>query len=40
MYEVSRTFKRKVVIWNEIMIHFGFPKLTTNDQRPYKDEEW
>ncbi len=40
MYEVFRTFKRKVVIWNEIMIHFGFPKLTTNNQRPYKDEEW
>jgi hypothetical protein len=31
MYEVSKTFKRKVVIWNEIMIHFGFPKLTTNN---------
>jgi hypothetical protein len=40
MYEVSRKFKRKVVIHNEIMIHFGFPKPTTNNQRPYKDEKW
>ncbi len=28
MYDVCRTFKRKVIILNEIMIHFGFPKPT------------
>jgi len=32
MYEESKTFKRKAIIWIEIMIHFGFPKSTTNNQ--------
>ncbi len=31
--------KWKVVIHNEIMIHFRFLKLTTNNQKPYKDGE-
>jgi hypothetical protein len=40
MYDISKIFKRKAIIQNEIMIHFAFPKLTTNNQRPYKDEAW
>jgi hypothetical protein len=31
MYKVSRKFKRKAIIWNQIMIHFGFPKPTSNN---------
>jgi hypothetical protein len=31
MYDVFKTFKIKAIIWNEIMIHFGFPKLTANN---------
>jgi len=33
MYEFMNQLKRKVVIQNEIMIHFNFPK-------PYSDEAW
>jgi hypothetical protein len=40
MYEFTRLLKRKVVISNEIMIHFGHPKPTTNNQKPYLDDEW
>jgi hypothetical protein len=40
MYEFTRLLKRKVVISNEIMIHFGHPKPTTNNQNPYSDDEW
>jgi hypothetical protein len=28
------------MIQNEIMIHFGHPKLTVNNQKPYSDDEW
>lgn len=31
MHEESKTFKRKAIIRNEIMTHFGFPKSTTNN---------
>jgi hypothetical protein len=31
MYEFTRMLKLKVVIHNEIMIHFGHPKPTTNN---------
>jgi len=37
MYNFTKVLKQKVVIHNEIMIHFGFSKLTTNNQKPYKD---
>jgi hypothetical protein len=37
---ITRVFKWKVVICNEIMIHFGFLKLTANIQKPYRDDEW
>lgn len=40
MYEVTRVFKQKAVIRNEVMIHFGFPKLTVNNHKPYKDDKW
>jgi hypothetical protein len=40
MYEFTRLLKWKVVIRNEIMIHFGHPKLTANNQKPYSDDEW
>ncbi len=40
MYEVARLLKRKVVIQNELMIHFGHPKSTTNNQKPYLDDKW
>jgi hypothetical protein len=35
MYEFTRLFKWKVVIRNEIMIHFGHPKPTANNEKPY-----
>jgi hypothetical protein len=38
MYKFTRMFKRKGVIQNEIMIHFGHPKVTNNNQKPYLDE--
>jgi hypothetical protein len=38
MHEFTKLLKRKVIIWNEIMIHFGFLKLTTNNQKPYFNE--
>ncbi len=28
------------MIHNEIMFHFKFPKLNSNNQKPYKDDEW
>jgi hypothetical protein len=31
MYEFTRMFKLKAMIWNEIMIHFGHPKPTVNN---------
>jgi hypothetical protein len=40
MYKITRVLKWKVVIHNEIMIHFVFPKLIANNQEPYKDDEW
>jgi len=40
MYKCTKQLKRKVVIRNEIMIHFGFPKPTTNIQKPYFDDVW
>jgi len=40
MYEFTWMFKPKVMIWNEIMIHFGHPKLIANNQKPYLDDEW
>jgi len=40
MYEFTRLLKWKVVIWNEIMIHFGHPKPTANNEKPYSDDEW
>ncbi len=33
-------WREKGVIQNEIMIHFSFPKLTANNQKPYFDEAW
>jgi hypothetical protein len=38
MYEFMNQLKRKVVIRDEIMIHFSFPKPITNNQKPYSDE--
>ncbi len=40
MYEFTRVFKWKIVIQNEIMIHFGHPKPSANNQKPYSDDEW
>jgi hypothetical protein len=40
MYEFTRRLKRKVMIWNEIMIDFGHPKPTAHNQKLYSDEEW
>jgi hypothetical protein len=31
MYEFTKLLKRKAIIQNEIMIHFGHPKLTDNN---------
>jgi hypothetical protein len=28
------------MIRNEVMIHFGHPKPTTNNQKPYPDDKW
>jgi hypothetical protein len=35
MYKFTKQLKRKAVIRNAIMIDFGFPNLTTNNQKPY-----
>jgi hypothetical protein len=40
MYKFTKKLKRKAVIQNEIMIHFGFPKLIANNQKPYSNEAW
>jgi hypothetical protein len=40
MYEFTRMFKRKAMIWNKIMIHFGHPKPTANYQKSYLDDKW
>ncbi len=40
MYKFTKQLMRKVVIWNEILIHFGFPKPTTNIQKPCSNEVW
>lgn len=40
MYEFTRLLKWKIVIRNEIMIHFGHLKLITNNQKPYLNDEW
>jgi hypothetical protein len=40
MHESTRLLKRKAVIWNEIMIHFGHPKPIANNQKPHSDNKW
>jgi hypothetical protein len=40
MYKFTKQLKRKVVIRNKIMIHFGFLKLIANNQKPYSNEAW
>jgi hypothetical protein len=40
MYKFTKQLKRKAIIQNEIMIHFGFPKLTANNQKSYSNETW
>jgi hypothetical protein len=40
MYEFTKQLKRKVAIRNKIVIHFGFFKLTVNNQKPYFYEAW
>jgi hypothetical protein len=40
MYKFTKHSKRKVVIRNEIMIHFGFTNLITNNKTPYSNEAW
>ncbi len=40
MYKITKVLKWKVVIHNEIMIHFRLLKLTLNNQKPYKDDKW
>ncbi len=40
MYKFIRLLKWKIIIWNEIMIHFRHLKLTTNNQKPYTNDEW
>jgi hypothetical protein len=40
MYEFTRFLKRKAIIQNEIMIHFGHPKPMANNQKPYLDDKW
>jgi hypothetical protein len=38
MHKFTKLLKRKAIIQNEIMIHFKFPKPTTNNQKPYSNE--
>ncbi len=40
IYKITRVLKQKSVICNEIMFHFRFLKLTSNNQKPYKDDKW
>jgi hypothetical protein len=40
MYEFTRLLKLKVVIRNEIMIHFGHPKLIANNLKTYSNDKW
>ncbi len=40
MHKFTMLLKKKVIIWNEIMIHYGFLKLTVNNQKPLVDEAW
>jgi hypothetical protein len=35
IYEFTRLLKRKAMIRNKIMIHFGHPKPTANNQKLY-----
>jgi hypothetical protein len=39
-YECTKKLKRKAIIQNESMIHFNFPKSTTNHQKPYSNDVW
>jgi hypothetical protein len=39
MYEFTRLLKWKAMFRNEIMIHFGHPKPTGNNQKPYSDDK-
>jgi hypothetical protein len=39
IYKFKKVLKQKVVIHNEIMIHFRLSKLMVNNQKPYKDGE-
>ncbi len=39
MYEFTWMPKPKVMIHNEIMIHFGHPKPIANNQMPYSNDE-
>ncbi len=40
MYKFTRMLKQKAMIRNDIMIHFGHPKPTVNNQKPYSNYEW
>jgi hypothetical protein len=40
MYECTKKLNKKVVIQNEITIHFGFPKPTINNLKPFSNEVW
>jgi len=40
IYEFIKLLKWKVIIRNEIMIRFRHSTLTTNNQKPYMDDEW
>lgn len=40
MYKITRVLKQKMMIRNEIMLHFIFSKLTSNNQKPCKDDKW
>jgi hypothetical protein len=40
MYGCTKQLKGKVVIRNEIMIHFDFPKSISNSQKPYSNDVW
>ncbi len=39
MLEFTRLLKQKAMIQNKIMIHFGHPKPTVNNQKPYSNDE-
>ncbi len=40
MYKFTRMLKQKAMTYNEIMIHFGHPKPTANNQNQYLNDEW